>query len=143
MTVWTATDEVPPPQRAQAQAVAGAFGRELYVAEERFLDMATAVSGSGPAYVFLFIEAFIDAAVQLGWPLPQARELVMQTMRGSVLYAERSAAHPAELRSRVTSPGGTTADAVHQLEQGALRTAVSNAVQAAYDRSVALGRSKR
>ena len=138
MTVWTATDEVPPPQRAQAQAVAGAFGRELYVAEERFLDMATAVSGSGPAYVFLFIEAFIDAAVQLGWPLPQARELVMQTV-----YAERSAAHPAELRSRVTSPGGTTADAVHQLEQGALRTAVSNAVQAAYDRSVALGRSKR
>ena len=113
---------------------------ELYAAEERFLDMATAVSGSGPAYVFLFIEAFIDAAVHLGWPLPQARELVMQTVRGSVLYAERSAAAPAELRSRVTSPGGTTADAVYQLEKGALRTAVSDAVRAAYDRSVALGR---
>ena len=140
MTVWTATPEVSPAQRTQTQAVVGAFGRELYAAEERFLDMATAVSGSGPAYVFLFIEAFIDAAVHLGWPLPQARELVMQTVRGSVLYAERSAAAPAELRSRVTSPGGTTADAMYQLEKGALRTAVSDAVRAAYDRSVALGR---
>jgi pyrroline-5-carboxylate reductase len=143
MTVWTATPEVSPAQRAQAQAIVGAFGRELYVTDERFLDMATAVSGSGPAYVFLFIEAFIDAAVHLGWPRPQARELVMQTLRGSVLFAERSAAHPAELRSQVTSPGGTTAAAVHQLEKGALRTAVSEAVRAAYERSVALGRSDK
>ena len=143
MTVWTATPEVSPAQRAQAQAIVGAFGRELHVADERFLDMATAVSGSGPAYVFLFIEAFIDAAVQLGWPRPRARDLVMQTLRGSVLFAERSAQHPAELRSRVTSPGGTTAAAVHQLEKGALRTAVANAVRAAYDRSVALGRPER
>ena len=143
MTVWTATPEVSPAQRAQAQAVTGAFGREIYVAEERFLDMATAVSGSGPAYVFLFIEAFIDAAVRLGWPLPQARELVMQTVRGSILYAEQSAAPPAELRSRVTSPGGTTADAVYQLEKGALRTAVADAVRAAHERSVALGRPDR
>ena len=140
MTVWTATPEVSPAQRAQTQAIVGAFGRELHVGEERFLDMATAVSGSGPAYVFLFIEAFIDAAVRLGWPLPQARELVMQTVRGSILYAERSDAPPAELRSRVTSPGGTTADAVYQLEKGALRTAVSDAVRAAHDRSVALGK---
>ena len=143
MTVWTATPEVSPVQRGQAQAILGAFGREMCVAEERFLDMATAVSGSGPAYVFLFIEAFIDAAVHLGWPRQQAEELVLQTVRGSVLYAERSAAHPAELRSRVTSPGGTTADAVHELEKGALRTAVSNAVRAAYDRSAALGRPDR
>ena len=141
MTVWTATPEVTPAQREQAQAVVGAFGREIYAAEERFLDMATAVSGSGPAYVFLFIEAFIDAAVQLGWPRPQAEELVMQTVRGSVLYAEQSAAHPAELRSRVTSPGGTTADGVYQLEKGALRTAVADAVRAAFDRSVELGRT--
>ena len=140
MTVWTATPEVSPAQRAQAQAIVGAFGRELYVTDERFLDMATAVSGSGPAYAFLFIEAFIDAAVHLGWPRPQARELVMQTLRGSVLFAERSAAHPAELRSQVTSPGGTTAAAVYELEKGALRTAVSEAVRAAYERSVALGR---
>ena len=140
MTVWTATPEVSVAQREQTQAIVGAFGRELYVAEERFLDMATAVSGSGPAYVFLFIEALIDAAVRLGWPRPQAEALVLQTVRGSVLYAERTGAHPAELRSRVTSPGGTTADAVYQLEKGALRTAVSNAVQAAHDRSVALGR---
>lgn len=143
MTVWTATPEVSTAQRAQTQAILGAFGREIYVAEERFLDMATAVSGSGPAYVFLFIEALIDAAVQLGWPRPQAEELVLQTVRGSVLFAEQSGVHPAELRSRVTSPGGTTADAVYQLEKGALRTAVSNAVRAAYDRSVALGRTDK
>ena len=141
MTVWTASPEVSPAQRAQAQAIVGAFGRELYAEDERFLDMATAVSGSGPAYAFLFIEAFIDAAVHLGWPRPQARELVMQTLRGSVLFAERSAAHPAELRSQVTSPGGTTAAAVYQLEKGALRTTVSEAVRAAFDRSVELGRS--
>ena len=140
MTVWTATPEVSVAQREQTQAIVGAFGREIHVAEERFLDMATAVSGSGPAYVFLFIEALIDAAVRLGWPRPQAEELVLQTVRGSVLFAEQSGVHPAELRSRVTSPGGTTADAVYQLEKGALRTAVSNAVQAAHDRSVALGR---
>ena len=141
MTVWTATPEVSVGQREQTRAIVGAFGREIYVAEERFLDMATAVSGSGPAYVFLFIEALIDAAVRLGWPRPQAEELVLQTVRGSVLFAEQSGAHPAELRSRVTSPGGTTADAVYQLEKGALRTAVSDAVRAAYERSVALGRS--
>ena len=141
MTVWTATPEVSVAQREQTRAIVGAFGREIHVAEERFLDMATAVSGSGPAYVFLFIEALIDAAVRLGWPRPQAEELVLQTVRGSVLFAEQSGAHPAELRSRVTSPGGTTADAVYQLEKGALRTAVSDAVRAAYERSVALGRS--
>ena len=73
MTVWTATPEVSVAQREQTQAIVGAFGRELHVGEERFLDMATAVSGSGPAYVFLFIEAFIDAAVRLGWPRQQAR----------------------------------------------------------------------
>ena len=140
MTVWTATAAVSPAQRAQTQALVGAFGRELQVAEERFLDMATAVSGSGPAYVFLFIEAFIDAAVRLGWPLPQARELVMQTVRGSILYAEQSGAPPAELRSRVTSPGGTTAEGVYELEKGALRTAVADAVRAACERSVALGK---
>lgn len=140
MTVWTAAPEVSSARRAQARAIVGAFGRELYVEDERFLDMATAVSGSGPAYAFLFIEAFIDAAVQLGWPRPQARELVLQTLRGSVLFAERSGGHPAELRGQVTSPGGTTAAGVYQLEKGALRTAVSRAVRDAWRRSVALGR---
>ena len=143
MTVWTATADVADAQREQARAICGAFGHELYVADERFLDRATAVSGSGPAYVFLFIEAFIDAAVHLGWSRPQARELVLQTVRGSVQYAERSAAHPAELRSQVTSPGGTTAAGVYQLEKGALRTAVSKAVRAACERSIELGRPDR
>lgn len=140
MTVWTATPEVSPPQRAQARAVAGALGRELHVDAERFLDMATAISGTGPAYVFLLMEALIDAAVHLGFSRAEARELVVQTIRGSACFAERSTVHPAEMRNRVTSPGGTSADALYQLEKGAFRTVISKAVLAAYRRSVELGR---
>ena len=140
MTVWTATPEVSPPQREQARAVVGALGRELHVDAERFLDMATAVSGTGPAYVFLLMEALIDAAVHLGFSRAEARELVVQTIRGSACFAERSTVHPAEMRNRVTSPGGTSADALYQLEKGAFRTVISKAVLAAYRRSVELGR---
>ena len=139
MTVWTATPEVSPPQREQARAVVGALGREMHVDAERFLDMATAISGTGPAYVFLLMEALIDAAVHLGFSRAEARELVVQTIRGSACFAERSAVHPAEMRNRVTSPGGTSADALYQLEKGAFRTVISKAVLAAYRRSVELG----
>ena len=139
MTVWTATPEVSERQREQARAIVAALGRQLFVEEEKFLDMATAVSGSGPAYVFLMMEALIDAAVHLGFSRDAARELVVQTIRGSAIYAERQPAHPAELRNRVTSPGGTSAAALYQLEKGGFRTVMSDAVLAAYRRSVALG----
>ena len=139
MTVWTATPEVSAAQRAQAGAIVGALGRHLFVDDERFLDMATAISGSGPAYVFLMMEALIDAAVHLGFSRSDARELVVQTIRGSAIYAEQQPVHPAELRNRVTSPGGTSADALYQLEKGAFRTVMSKAVLAAFQRSVALG----
>lgn len=139
MTVWTATPEVSERQREQARAIVAALGRQLFVEEEKFLDMATAVSGSGPAYVFLMMEALMDAAVHLGFSRDAARELVVQTIRGSAVYAERQPAHPAELRNRVTSPGGTSAAALYQLEKGGFRTVMSDAVQAAYRRSVALG----
>ena len=139
MTVWTATPEVSEVQREQAGAIVAALGRQLFVAEEKFLDMATAISGSGPAYVFLMMEALIDAAVHLGFSRDAAREMVVQTIRGSAIYAEHQPVHPAELRNRVTSPGGTSADALYQLEKGGFRTVMSDAVLAAYERSVALG----
>ena len=139
MTVWTATPEVSEAQREQAGAIVAALGRQLFVEEEKFLDMATAISGSGPAYVFLMMEALIDAAVHLGFSRDAAREMVVQTIRGAAIYAEHQPVHPAELRNRVTSPGGTSADALYQLEKGGFRTVMSDAVLAAYERSVALG----
>ncbi len=139
MTVWTATDAVSDTQRDQAGAILSALGKQLYVQDEGFLDKATAVSGSGPAYVFLLMEALIDAAVHLGWSRADARVLVIQTVRGAAIFAERSPVHPAEMRNMVTSPGGTSADAIYQLEKGGFRTVLSKAVLAAYQRSVALG----
>ena len=106
MTVWTATDAVSDAQREQAGAILGALGKHLYVHDEGFLDKATAVSGSGPAYVFLLMEALIDAAVHLGWSRADARDMVIQTVRGAAMFAERSPVHPAEMRNMVTSPGG-------------------------------------
>ena len=140
MTVWCATPEVSEAQRAQAGAIVGALGKQLFVEDEAFLDMATAISGSGPAYVFLMMEALIDAAVHLGFSRDAARELVLQTIRGSAIYAQQQPVHPAELRNRVTSPGGTSAEALYQLEKGNFRTVMSKAVVAAYKRSVALGK---
>ena len=139
MTVWTATPEVSREQRAQAETIVGALGRQLFVDDERFLDIATAISGTGPAYVFLMMEALIDAAVHLGFSRKDARQLVVQTIRGAAIYAQRQIVHPAELRNRVTSPGGTTAEALYQLEKGSFRTIMSKAVLAAFQRSVALG----
>ena len=139
MTVWTATPEVTAAQREQARAIVEALGHQLYADDENSLDMATAISGTGPAYVFLLMEALIDAAVHLGFSRADARELVVQTIRGSAIFAERSTVHPAEMRNTVTSPGGTSADALYQLEKGAFRTVISKAVLAAYQRSVALG----
>ena len=138
MTVWTANAATTPTQRAEAQAILRAFGKELYVADEAFLDMATAISGSGPSYVFLFMEALIDAAVHLGFSREDARTLVTQTVRGSAIYAEHSPSHPAEMRNLVTSPGGTSAHALYQLEKGGFRTLLSKAVWAAFQRSVSL-----
>ena len=101
--------------------------------------MATAVSGTGPTYVFLVMEALIDAAVHLGFPRHIAHDLVIETLEGSTLFAKQSGMHPAELRNMVTSPGGTSAAALHELEVGRLRTVLSEAVWAAFRRTVELG----
>ncbi len=139
MTVWTATGAVDEIGRRQAQAILSALGKELYVADEGDLDMATALSGTGPAYVFLFMEALIDAGVHMGFSRRIAQELVYQTIEGSVAMARATGLHPTELRNRVTSPAGTTAEALYQLEKGGLRTVISRGVWAAYQRSKALG----
>ncbi|HKY27226.1 MAG TPA: pyrroline-5-carboxylate reductase [Pyrinomonadaceae bacterium] len=142
MTVWTATPAVTEAQRNQIRTVLGALGRELHVEEEKMIDMATALSATGPTYTFLVMEALIDAGVHLGFSRHVAQELVLQTMLGSILFARESLKHPAELRNMVTSPGGTSAEAIYQMEKGGLRTVLSKAIWAAYQRAIALGRKK-
>ncbi len=139
MTVWYATPACTDDQRAQAKAFLGVLGAELEVDDEKFVAMATAVSGTGPAYVFLVMEALIDAAVHLGFPRHIAHDLVIETLEGSTRFAKQSGDHPAVLRNAVTSPAGTSAAALHELESGRLRTVLSEAVWAAYRRTVEVG----
>ena len=139
MTVWYATPRTTEEQRAQAAALLGSLGAQIEVDDEKFVAMATAVSGTGPTYVFLVMEALIDAAVHLGFPRHVAHDLVIETLEGSTVFAKQSGMHPAELRNMVTSPGGTSAAALHELESGRLRTVLSEAVWAAYRRTVELG----
>jgi len=139
MTVWYATPATTDDQRAQAKALLGALGAELEVEDEKWVAMATAVSGTGPAYVFLVMEALIDAAVHLGFPRHIAHDLVIETLEGSTRFAKQSGDHPAVLRNMVTSPAGTSAAAIHELESGRLRTVLSEAVWAAFRRTVELG----
>jgi pyrroline-5-carboxylate reductase len=142
MTVWTAAEQTSAEQQNQARAILAALGEELYVRDETYLDMATALSGTGPAYVFLFMEALVDAGVHLGFSRRIAQKLVIQTVLGAALFAQQSGLHPAQLRDMVTSPGGTSAEALYQLEKGGLRTVLSRAVWAAYQRSRILGGEK-
>ncbi|MDO8690405.1 MAG: pyrroline-5-carboxylate reductase [Dehalococcoidia bacterium] len=142
ITVWAATGTVNPNQRDMARQILGALGKEVLVSEERYIDMATAISGSGPAYVFLFIEAFIDAAVHLGFQRPLAQDLVLQTVLGSAMFMEKSGKHPAELRNMVTTPAGTTVEGLQALEESGLRASMVKAAVAAYEKSRALGSEK-
>lgn len=143
ITVWTAAAKVSEQQKEIAQIFLTALGEQVYVDDEGYLDMATALSGTGPAYVFLFMEAMVDAGVHLGFPRRIAEQLVVQTVRGSVEYYRRrpDSVHLARLRNEVTSPGGTTAAALYFLEKAGFRTALSRAIWAAYERSLELGKS--
>jgi pyrroline-5-carboxylate reductase len=139
ISVWTAANAVDVAGREGARALLCAMGEEMYVDDEHFLDMATALNGTGPAYVFLFMEALIDAGVHMGFSRRDAERLVLQTVRGSVEYAIQSGLHPAQLRNQVTSPGGTSAAAIYELEKGGMRTVMADAVWAAYRRARQLG----
>jgi pyrroline-5-carboxylate reductase len=145
ITVWTAAPAVSEAQKGMAQKILGALGDDIFLEEEYYLDMATALSGTGPAYVFLFMEAMVDAGVHLGFPRRVAEQLVAQTVRGSVDYYSRTSdpVHLARLRNQVTSPGGTSAAALYYLEKAGFRTAISRAVWAAYERSRELGKDAK
>jgi pyrroline-5-carboxylate reductase len=136
--VWTTTPEVDDAHRERVRTVLGALGEELWVEEEKYVDMATALSGTGPTYVFLMMEALIDAGVHMGFPRRISEQIVLQTVAGSVAFARDSGKHMAELRNMVTSPGGTSAEAIYQMEKGSLRTVFSKAVYAAYQRTQTL-----
>ncbi|MGQ0542642.1 MAG: pyrroline-5-carboxylate reductase [Blastocatellia bacterium] len=140
MTAWTCSDGVDENHRNQVKMILGALGKELYVETENMIDMATSLSATGPTYIFMVMEAMTDAGVHLGFSREISRELVQQTMLGSVLFAMESHKHPAELRNMVTSPGGTSAEAIYQMEKGTLRTVLSKAIHAAYKRAVELGK---
>jgi pyrroline-5-carboxylate reductase len=138
VTVWFATESVSDAAREQAHLMLGALGIQLEVEDESHVAMATAVSGTGPTYTFLFIEAMVDAAVRLGFSRHVARELVLETVLGTAEFAKQSGKHAAELRDMVTSPGGTSAAALYELEKGGMRTVISDAIRAAYQRTVEL-----
>lgn len=142
MTAWTASAEVTEQQEHQVRAMLDALGKTVRVENEHQIDMATALSSTGPTFIFMMMEALIDAGVHMGFSRHVAQELVHQMMLGSVLFAKESHKHPAELRNMVTSPGGTSAEAIYQMEKGSLRTVLSKAVWAAYQRAVALGHKK-
>jgi pyrroline-5-carboxylate reductase len=122
---------------AEAESLMASTGRVLRVPEKQ-QDAVTAVSGSGPAYLFFVVEAMIEAGVHLGLPRATASELVVQTVVGSAKLLRETGEHPVVLRERVTSPGGTTAAAIRELEDHKVRAAFLSALEAARDRSRAL-----
>lgn len=138
ITVWTATSEVTREQKELARSLLAALGKEIYIDNEKYINMATAVSGSGPAYIFVIIEALIDAGVHIGLPREIAKKLVLETVLGSTRAIQVMAKHPAELRNLVTSPGGTTVEGLLQLEKGGLRSLLLQAVIAAYEKAKTL-----
>jgi len=142
VTAWTSSAAVSEVQEQQVRAMLEALGKTVRVENERQIDMATALSATGPTYIFLVMEALIDAGVHMGFSRHVAQELVQQMILGSVLFARESHKHPAELRNMVTSPGGTSAEAIYQMEKGSLRTVLSKAVWAAFQRAEALGTKK-
>lgn len=142
ITVWVKTSQVSDAKKEIATTIIQTLGEEVFVDDESYLDMATALSGSGPAYVFLFMESMIDAGVHMGFPRRIAEKLVAQTVRGSAEFFIQNHEHPARLRNDVTSPGGTSAEALYYLEKAGFRTAISRAIWAAYERSTELGKGK-
>jgi pyrroline-5-carboxylate reductase len=137
-TVLYATDRVSPAQRDAAESLLRAVGLTCWVDDESAMDAVTALSGSGPAYLFLVMESMQQAAVDCGLDHETARLLTLQTALGAARMALESDETPDRLRARVTSPGGTTERAVEVLESGGLRDLFARAIRAAHDRSVEL-----
>lgn len=139
-TALFANPQVSPAQRNVAESLLRAAGLTCWLEQEALMDAVTAISGSGPAYFFLLMEALEAAGEQLGLPAATSRLLVLQTALGAAKMALESSAAPAELRAQVTSPGGTTEAGIGVLEAGDFRGLVEKAAQAAADRADELGR---
>ena len=139
MSVWASTETVPEAIMSWMRTALQAIGTEIYVPSESTLNQATAVSGSGPAYAFRFIETIIEAGVLIGLSYEMARLLAIRTVEGSVALMLETERHPAELRNSVTSPGGTTAEALRALSDKGFDAAILEAIQAAYNKSLELG----
>ena len=139
ITVWCATDAVDDDKASKVKRILRAMGDEILVQDENLLDMATAISGSGPAYHYMMMEAMVETGVHMGFSRDVARELVVKTMRGSVEYVIATGEHPAQLRNDITSPGGTTAAALYEMEKGRFRTVMADSLWAAYRRSLEMG----
>ncbi len=141
--VYLAAPELSDKQLARVREVlSGVATAVVEVADDEAVDLATALHGSGPAYVYLLIEAMVDSAVRLGMKRPDATELVLATVAGSARYAIATGEHAATLRNAVTSPGGTTAAALSELEAAGLRAAVDDAIEAAFTRALYLGEAE-
>lgn len=137
-TALALSPDLSPQDIARATALFESVG-SVTVVEERLMDAVTGLSGSGPAYVFLIMEALADGGVKAGLPRPVAAALAAQTVLGAATMVLETGLHPAELKDRVASPGGTTIAGLHALEQGGLRAALMSAVEAAAERSTELG----
>ncbi|KAI9914507.1 hypothetical protein PsorP6_008253 [Peronosclerospora sorghi] len=137
-TVWAHSTEVTS-KHELTKNILGSFGVEVFVDDENALDMATALSGSGPAYFFLVAEAMIDKGVHMGFSRPVATELVQQTMLDSAMYMQSENVHPVELRNNITSPGGTTAGGLYRAEKNGFRAVIADSIWAAYERCLELG----
>ena len=135
ISFWIASEAVSEETRAAVSRMLQTLGREVQVTDEKYMDMATAVSGSGPGFIFLVLEALIDGAVHIGLRRDQAEQLATQTLFGSAVLARELGKHPAELRNMVTSPGGTTAAGLQVLEDAGIRGAIIDAVEAAFERA--------
>lgn len=141
MSAWYATAAVSPDQLDFTRNLLASFGRQLQVDDEKKIDMATALSGSGPAYVFLFLEAMIEGGVSIGLTRAQSEELALQTILGSAKYAADTGRQAADLRGAVTSPAGTTAAGLLAMERGAIRATIIDGIRAAHQRAIELGQA--
>jgi pyrroline-5-carboxylate reductase len=136
MSVWTATNGANDDDKETVRGILDALGGELYVKDEKDIDLATAVSGCGPGYIFMIIEAFIDGAVQIGLPRDMAEQLTVQTVLGSAVLVKQTEKSPTELKNQVITPGGSTEEGLRQLEQGGLSAVIAKAVSSAYQKTL-------
>jgi pyrroline-5-carboxylate reductase len=139
MTIWTATPEVPAPVREHVQSILQTMGKEIYVPDESDVDRATAVNGTGPALIAYFVKSLEDAANFIGESRSLARRSVLETIIGTAEMILSSNRHVGELIDGVTSPGGTTSRALHVLHQGRFSAVLTDAIDAAYRRTLELG----